>query len=158
MSFDHRASIVAFIEETAEKQEAGDMREWASRLRALASSVTAGLDMEPGRRDVASPLHAIASGISGRTRIAVGEILGKSQRQIVLPSRYALLWIANRRLGWSTDRLTKEFGYSDPSSTKHAISRANEMRETDAEYRHMLDELSVREYCCENCGSPIVNV
>lgn len=158
MSFDHRGSIVAFIEATAAKQEAGDQREWASRLRAMAGSIEAGLDMEPGSRDVASPLHAIAFGVSEATKIPVGEILGKSQRHIVLPSRYAVLWIANRRLGWSLDRLTKAFGYSDPSTTKHAIARANEIREQDAEYRAMLDALSTREYCCENCGYALVNV
>lgn len=157
MSFDHRASIVSFIEGTADRLEQDDQREWASRYRSLASSIAGGLDMKPGEGDVASPLHAIAAAVAKLTMIGMTEILGKSQRHLVLPSRYATIWIANRRLGWSIDRLTREFGYSDSSSTKHAIARANELRESDSLYRAMCDDLAAQEYACENCGYALVN-
>lgn len=145
--YDHRASIIAYIENKAGKYDS----EIGTVLRGLASSITAGLDMEPGQRGLASPLHVIAAAVAKEYRRGVEEILGDSKDRRIQAAKAATVWLVHRRTGWSHNRIALEMG-CHVDTVKTRLDRVEAMRHDDETFRAMTDRLAIEDLCCSNCG------
>jgi hypothetical protein len=154
--FDHRASIVRYLESQATKFEVSDQRDEATALRATASSVAALLDITAGVNGIACPVTAII-------REVAAQLGGANHAEVIAPSRgslaairirFAAMWVAKKRLGWSDERL--ETGFRRERSTiTHGIERADEIRASDEEFRVVTDALVTQEIRCEHCQMPL---
>lgn len=156
-TFDHRRSIVSWLDDQAEKLEATGQRDSATVIRAQASSVAAMVDVRAGRDHIASPVTAII-------RQTVATFGNASYAEVVAPSkgtlgvirvRFAAMWVAKKRLGWSDERMVADF-HRDRSTIAHGIERAEEMRGSDAWFRALTDALRAQDIRCEHCQMPLI--
>lgn len=156
--YDHRTSIIAYMESQAEKFEANDQPESATALRATASSVKAGLDIEAGKRNIASPIIAIAIAIAKVFKVSTRELLAATPgMRSVQHARHALFWVGKKRLSLTNDSLGLEVGDRDPSTISNSVSRAEQLRAEDPEFKRITDNLVEQTFMCENCQTPLVS-
>jgi hypothetical protein len=160
VAYDHRDSIVKFMESQADKYEKNGLRNEATALRATASSTKAMLDILPGHGDVASPLVPIAAhAVEAFGGTTVQEVLAKGrQTEAAVRVRHAVIWAAKKRLNWSNEDLGRLIGGRDASTISHSISRGDQLRSDDAEFRRITDALTARQYRCENCLHALVQI
>jgi chromosomal replication initiation ATPase DnaA len=157
LSFDHRGSIVRYIDEQANKLATVGRREVATVLRATALSITAKIDIEPGKGGIASPVDAIGLEVCANLGEAMlRDILMKDRSEGVMRSYFGTVWVAKKRLGWSNESIGDHLD-RDASTISHALKRAEEIRAADPEFRKITDELTRREVRCENCQAPLLH-
>lgn len=151
--FDHRDSIIKYMESQADKFDGHGLRPEATALRATASSIKAMIDILPGQGDIASAIVPIAvHAVEAFGGTTAREILAKGQQsKHAVRVRHAVIWAAKKRLNWSNEELGRLIGGRDGSTISHSISRGEELRVADAEFKRITDDLSAREYRCENC-------
>jgi hypothetical protein len=151
--FDHRDSIIKYMDSQADKFEAHGLKPEATALRATASSVKAMIDILPGQGDIASPVVPIAiHAVEAFGGTTAREVLAKGrQSEQAVRVRHAFIWAAKKRLNWTNEELGKLIGGRDASTISHSISRGDELRAADTEFRRITDDLCTREYRCENC-------
>lgn len=156
-TFDHRRSIVSYLDDQAERLEATGQRDSATTLRAQASSVAAMLDVRSGRDHVASPVAAIIrETVAAFGGVSYAEVTGPSKGSLaVIRVRFAAMWVAKKRLGWSDERMVADF-HRDRSTIAHGIERAEEMRGSDAWFRALTDALRAQDIRCEHCQMPLI--
>lgn len=156
LPFDHRASIVAYLEGVASKLELQKRGEDASLIRAQASSIAAEIDIVPGVNGISSAGHAVAREIAARLGgTNAREILGTDTTKAAVRARYAAIYVLRQRMNWTQERIGKEIGDRNPSSISSALQRAEEMRGTDPEFKALTDELGATSVVCENCQHPL---
>lgn len=161
--FNHRDSIVKYIEDQADKHDKADRREIGTVLRALGGSLIAHLDIEPGRGEIASSVDAviratvIAFERDTPPELKIAEILADNRKADVCRLRFAAMWIASKRLnGWAAERVAAGFR-RDQKTFKHGLDRAEEYRERDVEFCAVTDRLSAMAIRCEHCLTPLEN-
>lgn len=156
LAYDHRSSIVRYMEEEATKFEIAGERGRALTLRAMASNIAAQFDLRTGKDDIASPVHAIINEVCSRfggTNLV--EVLSPTSGGLgVRKVRMAAMWVAKKRLGWSNDRLGDDFR-RDGSTVSSGIHRADEIRAADEDFKAVTDQLVSQRIVCENCQHPL---
>lgn len=152
-----RASIVAYHERQAAKLEASGQRGEATAIRAIASSIAAGLDVSAGRRGVACPVTAIIREVAPRfIGASFAEIVAPSRGSLVtIRARFAAMWVAKKRLGWSDERLEPGFR-RERSTITHGVERAEQLRAEDDGFREITEHLVELEIRCEHCDAALV--
>ena len=155
--FDHRRSIVNYLETQADKYEGNGLKAEATAVRAQASSVRAEIDIEPGRQDIITPAQAITLEVC--SRFGAGqrfrEVLGGSGCSEAVRMRFAAMWVIAKRFSWTQEKVGEPFG-RDASSVSHALKRAEEIRRDDAEFAAVTDFMVRHTPLCENCQSPLI--
>lgn len=156
MTFDHRSSIVRYLDEQAEAYDKDDQRSRGTVARALASNIKAGLDIVGGLSGIVSPVEIIIRDMCGKFG-ATGyrEVVGEVQTAIVIQTRFASIWVAKKRLSWSDGRIADAFK-RDRSTINHALKRAEEIRGTDPWFKKVTDDALDFDPHCENCQYPLV--
>lgn len=159
--FDHRASIVGYLNEQANAFELQGQRDFANTLRAQASNLAIQCDIKAGSKGVASPVDAIVFQVCatfGGTNHA--EVTTPhNQRDAACRARTAAMWVARQRLiDWTEDQLAAGFGCRDRSTVSKAVRRATELRENDIDFRRLTDRLveRVRAIRCEHCQADLL--
>lgn len=152
MSFDHRSSIVAYLTGLASRTELAGQGDAATNLRAAASSVAASLDINRGYSGVVTPVQAIVNEtVAAFGGVSAVEIFAPNKgANNVVRVRFAAMWVAKKRLGWSEELLAEGFG-RDRTTVAHGIVRAEEFRGADAEFRLVTDVLQQCEILCPHC-------
>lgn len=151
MTYDHRASIIGYIESQASKKDSIV----AIELRALASSIAAEIDIEAGARGTASPAHHIVKQVASLFDTTLHDILSSSQGHAVLPARYAAMWLVKSLLGWSDASIGAIFNRSD-SAVSNGLARANELRATDPRFQLITDNIKNQNLVCEHCLTELI--
>lgn len=156
--FDHRDSIVKFLEAQAEKYASNGLNAEATALRATASSAKALIDVKPGERDIANPVIPIAAYAATHFGgCTVRDIIAKGmQSDRVARVRHAVIWAAKKRLNWTNEELGKLFSGRDGSTISHSVSRGEQLRDEDPEFRRITDELTTEQYRCEHCLNRLI--
>jgi hypothetical protein len=152
--YDHRASIVGYLNDQANAFEVGGQRDVATALRAQASNVAIKMDIRAGGKGIASPVDAIVLEVCAL-------IGGTNHGEVVNPhnhgkgtvrARTAAVWIAKKKLAsWTEDQIANGFNYSDRSAVSKVIRRAEEIRAADPEFRRITDVLIEERLRCKNC-------
>lgn len=158
-AFDHRASIVKYLDNRADLVEAQGRRSEATALRVEAGNVAAQLDIAAGRDGVAGPvemiIRATAAALGG---VSYAEVIDKSKGMVAARRvRFAAMWVAKKRLGWSHERLAPGF-HREQSTVSHGIDRAKDLRATDEDFKRITDRLCQQDIVCEHCQNPLVPV
>jgi chromosomal replication initiation ATPase DnaA len=157
LAFDHRDSILRYMEAQAGKLAQRGRCEEASVLRATASSIKAKLDIEPGKGGIASPVDAIGLEVCSNLGGAMlRDILSKVRAEGAMRCYFGTVYVAKKRLGWSNESIGDHLD-RDPSTIGAALKRAEEIRKTDAEFRRVTDDLSFGEIRCEHCQHPLLS-
>lgn len=154
LAFDHRASIVGYLNEQANAFEVGGQKEVAICLRAQASNVAIQMDIKQGAQGIASPVDAIileccaAFGGTNHAEVTAAHGGSNAAKQV----RIAAMWVAKQRLKtWSDDQLATHFR-RDRSSVSHGVKRGDEIRSSDSTFRRITDNLVEHPTLrCENC-------
>jgi len=153
LPFDHRASIVAYLDQLAGRTELTGQRDAATNLRAAASTIAACLDITPGYSGTITPIQAIVKETVAALGegVSAAEVLGPSRgTNAVSRARFAAMWVASKRLAWSEDRLGEGFG-RDRTTVAHGLVRAAEIRGDDPEFRVATDILAQCDISCPHC-------
>jgi chromosomal replication initiation ATPase DnaA len=157
LTFDHRASIVRYMDEQASKLASCGRRDEATLLRATASSISAKIDIEPGKAGIASPVDAICLEVCSNIGGAMlRDILSKDRSESAMRCYFGTVWVAKKRLGWSNESIGDHLD-RDASTISHALKRAEEIRAGDAAFRKITEELTSREIRCEHCQHPLLH-
>jgi hypothetical protein len=158
LAFDHRASIVGYLNEQANAFELGGQRMVAVALRAQASNVAIHCDIASGSRGIATPVDAIileACAHLGGTNHA--EVVGHSATEAARRVRAAAVWVAKKRLrDWTDDQLAHGFNRRERSGISKLVKRADEIRATDNEFRRVTDNLTDQVLRCEACQHNLI--
>jgi len=160
LSFDHRGSIVGFLNEQANKLEVSGQKLIASALRAQASNVAIQMDIRSGARGIASPVDAIiveiCALVGGTNHAEVSAHHGGSEA--TKRARLAAMWVAKKKLpDWTDEQIAVHFR-RDRSTVSHGIKRAELLRDQDANFRAITDNLVKQPMRCENCQHPLLSV
>lgn len=159
ISYDHRSSIVAYIEALAEAHSKADRGDLAANYRATASSLAALMDVEAGKRGVASGVHAIihetvkAFATSEGVEVSLSDVLDHNRVAPVSRVRFAAMWVAKKRLGWNLDRIAEGFDRSR-DTIDHGVERAEDFRSREPSFLLLTDMLTQRPLLCEHCLTP----
>jgi hypothetical protein len=154
LAYDHRASIVGYLNDQATSFELKGHKNVADVLRAQASNISIQMDVRQGTQGIASPVDAIilecCAAFGGTNHLEVtGSHGGNDATKRV---RIAAMWVAKKRLRtWTDDQLANHFK-RDRSSVSHGVKRGEELRTIDLQFRRITDRLADHPPLrCENC-------
>lgn len=153
-TYDHRGSIVAYIQHQATKNRGHNKLPIATELDALASNIAAQLDIDPGNRDVATPLQTLIVRIAFDFKVTPADIIGPSRHELFVQARDALVWVAKKKLKLSNETLAGELDRV-PQSIMKAYGRAEELRHDSLTFRHLTDSVLMGLLVCEHCQHPL---
>lgn len=157
--FDHRSSIIAYIDHLAGQYDVKNGRETSetgSHMRALSGSLAACLDVEAGTRDIASSVHAAIHetcrvfNAENSTGFTISQILAHDRTAALSRVRFAAMWVAKKRLGWTNERLAECF-LRDRETVTHGLQRAEDFRSREPKFAHITDNLVEQPLRCEHC-------
>lgn len=155
--FDHRASIIAYLESTADRLIMTKRRDEATLLQAMASNIKIQIDIEQGKRDVASPLMAIVIEVAGHFKVEPREILAPTPGiKAVQHARHLAIWVGKKRLNWSHEAMGADLG-RDASTISNSIERATQLRAEDDDIRRLTDKWVEHNYVCEHCQGVLIH-
>lgn len=155
LAYDHRASIVGYLNDQATSFEVQGHKNVAGVLRGQASNIAIQMDVRQGTQGIASPVDAIilevCAAFGGTNHAEVVSM--NEQRKPVCRVRAAAMWVAKQRLrNWPDTALAKGFHAKDHSTVSKGIQRAEVMRGEDVSFRRITDNLAAHPILrCENC-------
>lgn len=89
--------------------------------------------------------------VANKFDVSYGEIIGSTREGYVIPARFAVCIILNRR-GMSMARIGTILGKRDHTTIRHAIQRAEYMIEKDPDYRSFVNYMVNLRYPLKLCA------
>lgn len=158
LSFDHRGSILKYLEQQATGFEVSQRKDIASALRATASSIAAEIDIQQGKQGIATPISAIIyETVAAFGGVSYQEVIGPTKGSTATQRvRFAAIWLVKKRMGCGDEKLEVEF-HRERSTINSGFHRAEQLRVEDLEFKRITDNLLAQEMRCENCLHPLLS-
>ena len=92
----------------------------------------------PPRAQSPPTIQRIQAVVAGLADVPVESMGAESQRQVHVRPRWAAMYIANKRYGYSLGQIGRRF-HRDHTSVGYAVRQATKLRENDGEMRELID-------------------
>ena len=157
MTYDHRTSIIAYIDKLAARNRAKQKLGTASELDALSSSIKAYIDIEAGTQGVATAMDAIFTLVAETYHLTVEEIKQTDNVRLRVRARDTVLWLFKTKLDMKVADIATEVGCSK-EVVYAALTRVDGHRIDEPSYLELTNNMLKQTLVCEHCQNPLTGV